>query len=70
MPDQPRSFCNEMTGSLNEERAILSLNFTLSKAFDAVSHINLAAKLGYRADVGENLTVLSGSKGRSQEFKY
>lgn len=57
-----------MTGSLNEEKAILSLTLTLSKAFDVVSHIILLARMGYEANGGEKLT-LPGSKGSSQEFR-
>lgn len=56
-----------MSGSLNEKRAVLSLTF--SKAFDAVSDITLVARLGYKANAGEKLITLSGSKGNSQEFE-
>lgn len=50
-----------MTGSLNEEGAILSL--TLSKDFDAVSHIILVAKLDYKANVGEKSNCAIWFKG-------
>lgn len=35
MPDQPHSFCDEMTGSMDEKRVILSLILALGKASDA-----------------------------------
>lgn len=46
MPDQPRSFCDEMIGSMDEERAILSFTLALGKASDAGSHVILAGSLG------------------------
>jgi len=49
MPDQPHSFCDEVTGSVNEEKAMLSFTLTLSEAFDTVSPIVPVAKLGYKA---------------------
>lgn len=50
MPDQPHSFCDEMTGSMDEERGILSLTLALHMASDAVSHVILAGSLGENLD--------------------
>lgn len=46
MPEQPHSFCDGMTGSVYEERVILSLTLALGRASDAVSHVTLAGSLG------------------------